>query len=146
MKKEIMSGVKALLAGMLVVPCSRAAARRLLRGMRQNPSESTEPVSSSEEETSKEKITLTIESSQQNVQGNQYAFCEENIAAFEEAHPNITIEVLLDPDEQITSILQTKLAAGQPSDIVVYNKVSAENELDAVNNFVDLSDEPFVDN
>ena len=51
-----------------------------------------------------------------------------------------------DPDEQITSILQTKLAAGQPSDIVVYNKVSAENELDAVNNFVDLSDEPFVDN
>ena len=61
-------------------------------------------------------------------------------------HPNITIEVLLDPDEQITSILQTKLAAGQPSDIVVYNKVSAENELDAVNNFVDLSDEPFVDN
>ena len=54
--------------------------------------------------------------------------------------------MLLDPDEQITSILQTKLAAGQPSDIVVYNKVSAENELDAVNNFVDLSDEPFVDN
>lgn len=90
-------------------------------------------------------ITLTLESSQQNVSGNPYAFSEDNIAAFEEKYPNITVEVLLDPDEQITSILQTKLAAGQPSDIIVYNKVSAENELDAVNNFVDLSDEPFVE-
>lgn len=146
MKKEIVSGVKALLAGMLVVSMLAGCGQEAAQGDVSNPSESTEPVSSSEEEASKEKITLTIESSQQNVQGNQYAFCEENIAAFEEAHPNITIEVLLDPDEQITSILQTKLAAGQPSDIVVYNKVSAENELDAVNNFVDLSDEPFVDN
>ena len=113
MKKEIMSGVKALLAGMLVVSMLAGCGQEAAQGDASNPSESTEPVSSSEEETSKEKITLTIESSQQNVQGNQYAFCEENIAAFEEAHPNITIEVLLDPDEQITSILQTKLAAGQ---------------------------------
>ena len=35
MKKEIVSGVKALLAGMLVVSMLAAAARRLLRGMRQ---------------------------------------------------------------------------------------------------------------
>ena len=53
--------------------------------------------------------------------------------------------MLLDPDEQITSILQTKLAAGQPSDIVVYNKVSRRMSW-MRSYFVDLSDEPFVDN
>ena len=134
MKKEIMSGVKALLAGMLVVSMLAGCGQEAAQGDASNPSESTEPVSSSEEETSKEKITLTIESSQQNVQGQPVCLLRGEYSGVEEAHPNITIEVLLDPDEQITSILQTKLAAGQPSDIVVYNKVSAENELDAVNN------------
>ena len=69
MKKEIMSGVKALLAGMLVVSMLAGCGQEAAQGDASNPSESTEPVSSSEEETSKEKITLTIESSQQKRSG-----------------------------------------------------------------------------
>ena len=52
----------------------------------------------------------------------------------------------MNPDTQNTSILQTKLASGQPSDLVCYNKVSAENELEVEKNCVNLSDEPFVEN
>lgn len=145
MKKNLWLGAKAFAACLLTLA--------LLAGCSAEPAASAQPQTSetaSTEDTSSaavtgESITLTLESSQQNVSGNAYAFSEDNIAAFEDKYPNITVEVLLDPDEQITSILQTKLAAGQPSDIVVYNKVSAENELDAMNNFVDLSEEPFVE-
>ena len=124
MKKEIVSGVKALLAGMLVASML-GRGQEAASGDASNPSESTEPVSSSEEEASKEKNNADYRIKPAKRSGaTSMPFARENIAAFEEAHPNITIEVLLDPDEQITSILQTKLAAGQLSDIVVYNKVS----------------------
>ena len=93
-----------------------------------------------------EEVTLTVEASQEIVNNIPYAFSEENIAAFEEAYPYINVELVLNPDAQNTSILQTKLASGQPSDLICYNKVSAENELEVVKNCVDLSDEPFVDN
>lgn len=55
MKKEIVSGVKALLAGMLVVSMLAGCGQEAAQGDASNPSESTEPVSSSEEEASKEK-------------------------------------------------------------------------------------------
>lgn len=93
-----------------------------------------------------EEITLTVEASQEIVNNIPYAFSEENIVAFEEAYPNINVELVLNPDAQNTSILQTKLASGQPSDLICYNKVSAENELEVAKNCVNLSDEPFVDN
>ncbi len=99
-----------------------------------------------EEGASGENVTLTIEASQEIMNNIPYAFSEENIAAFEEAYPGIEVELVLNPDAQNTSILQTKLASGQPSDLICYNKVSAENELEVQKNCIDLSDEPFVDN
>ena len=154
MKKKIWSGMKVLLAAMLIISmlagCSQGTApgnsSEQSANNESSASNENESVSSSEAEVSKEQVTLTIEASQQSVHGNEYAFSEENIAEFEKTYPNVKVEVVLDPDEQSTSILQTKLAAGQPSDILAYNKVSAENELNAVNNFVDLSNEAFVGN
>lgn len=93
-----------------------------------------------------ENVTLTIEASQEIMNNISYAFSEENIEAFEKEYPNIKVELVLNPDAQNTSILQTKLASGQPSDLICYNKVSAENELEVQKNCLDLSDEPFVDN
>ncbi|MEE0199451.1 MAG: ABC transporter substrate-binding protein [Muricomes sp.] len=93
-----------------------------------------------------ESVTLTVEASQEIVNNIPYAFSEENIAAFEEQYPEIKVELVLNPDAQNTSIIQTKLASGQPSDLICYNKVSAENELEVAKNCVDLSDEPFVEN
>ncbi|MCI5902652.1 MAG: ABC transporter substrate-binding protein [Blautia sp.] len=90
-------------------------------------------------------VTLTIEASQEIVNNIPYAFYDENIAAFEAQYPNIKVELVLNPDAQNTSILQTKLASGQPSDLICYNKVAAENELEVVKNCVDLSNEAFVD-
>lgn len=94
----------------------------------------------------KESVTLTVEASQEIVNNIPYAFSEENIAAFEKEYPEIKVELVLNPDAQNTSILQTKLASGQPSDLICYNKVSAENELEVAKNCVDLSAEPFVEN
>lgn len=99
-----------------------------------------------EESASNEKVTLTIEASQEIMNNIPYAFSEDNIAAFEEEYPEIEVELVLNPDAQNTSILQTKLASGQPSDLICYNKVSAENELEIQKNCIDLSEEPFVDN
>lgn len=93
----------------------------------------------------KEDITLTIEASQEIVNNISYAFSEENIEAFEAAYPGVKVELVLNPDAQNTSILQTKIASGQPSDLICYNKVSAENELEIMKNCIDLSDEPFVE-
>jgi raffinose/stachyose/melibiose transport system substrate-binding protein len=91
-----------------------------------------------------ENITLTIEASQEMMGNHPYAFDENNIKAFEKAYPNIKVELILNPDAQNTTILQTKLAAGQPSDLICYNKVSAENELEIMSNCVDLTNEAFV--
>lgn len=98
------------------------------------------------ESAKKGNITLTVEASQEIVNNIPYAFSSENIAAFEKENPEIKVELVLNPDAQNTTILQTKLASGQPSDLICYNKVSAENELEVVKNCVDLSDEPFVNN
>lgn len=92
-----------------------------------------------------DKVTLTVEASQEILNNIPWAVYEGNIAAFEELYPNISVELVLNPDAQNTSILQTKLASGQPSDIICYNKVSAENELEVMKNCVDLSNEAFVE-
>jgi raffinose/stachyose/melibiose transport system substrate-binding protein len=95
---------------------------------------------------SSKKVTLTVEASQDMKTSYGFAFSQDNINAFEKKYPNVTVKLLLDPDSEMTIIVQTKLAAGQPSDIINYNKVSAENELGAETNFVDLSGEPWVKN
>lgn len=91
-----------------------------------------------------ENISLTIECSQAFKTPSSAVFNQVNIDAFQVKYPNIKIEPLLIPDAQTTTTLQTKLASGEPSDLVVYNKVSAENELNASKNMVDLSNEPWV--
>ena len=101
---------------------------------------------SGQKDSGKKDIILTVEASQEIVNNIPYAFSEENIAAFENEYPEIKVELVLNPDAQNTSILQTKLASGQPSDLICYNKVSAENELEVQKNCVNLSDEPFVAN
>lgn len=104
------------------------------------------PTNSQTAPAGEKEITLTIELSQEMKNNNPYAFHQANIDAFEKAYPNIKVQLILNPDAQALSILQTKLAAGQPSDIINYSKVAAENELNVVNNFVDLSNEPWVAN
>ena len=94
----------------------------------------------------KKDVTLTIELSQEMKNNNPYSFHQGNIDAFEKEHPNVTVKLILNPDAQCLTILQTKLAAGQPSDIINYSKIAAENELNVTNNFVDLSNEPWVAN
>lgn len=55
-----MSGVKALLAGMLVVSMLAGCGQEAAQGDASNPSESTEPVSSSEEEASERKNNADV--------------------------------------------------------------------------------------
>jgi raffinose/stachyose/melibiose transport system substrate-binding protein len=93
---------------------------------------------------SAKQVTLTIECSQAFKMPANPFFNQANIDAFQAKYPNIKVETLLLPDAQTTQTLQTKLATGEPSDLLVYNKVSAENELGAVNNMVDLSGEPWL--
>ena len=50
-------------------------------------------------------VVLTVEASQEILNNIPYAVYEENIAAFEELYPNITVEMVLNPDAQNTSIL-----------------------------------------
>jgi raffinose/stachyose/melibiose transport system substrate-binding protein len=90
------------------------------------------------------KVTLTIETSQEMLTNNPFVNYQPNIDAFEAKYPNITVKFVLDPDTQVQNILQTKIAAGQPSDIIIFSKVAAENELNLEENFIDLSDEPWV--
>lgn len=93
---------------------------------------------------SEKKVTLTIESSQAFTGTNHPIFNEANIKAFEDKYPHIKVDILLIPDAQATTTLQTKLAAGETSDIILYNRVSAENELNAAVNMLELGAEPWV--
>ena len=135
MKRKLMKA-----AGMLV------AVSLLTAGCGSSVGKSSDEVKESGGNKKAESVTLTVEASQEIVNNIPYAFSEENIAAFEEQYPEIKVELVLNPDAQNTSIIQTKLASGQPSDLICYNKVSAENELEVAKNCVDLSDEPFVEN
>lgn len=135
MKRKLMKAVGMLLAvSLLTAGCGSSAGSSSDEGKESGGNKKAESV------------TLTVEASQEIVNNIPYAFSEENIAAFEEQYPEIKVELVLNPDAQNTSIIQTKLASGQPSDLICYNKVSAENELEVAKNCVDLSDEPFVEN
>lgn len=89
-------------------------------------------------------VTLTIEVGQEGVITFPTTFYKPNLDAFELKYPNIKVKLLLIPETQIKKVIQTKLASGQPSDVICYNKISGENELDAIKNFTDLSKEPWV--
>ncbi|NMA75385.1 MAG: extracellular solute-binding protein, partial [Bacteroidales bacterium] len=147
MRYKLLRGAGVLLAAIIFistlagcgtkVPTSEDSQANPTGGSSQDPSSG---------ETSQKEVTLTIELSQEMKNNNPYAFHQPNIDAFEKEHPNIKVKLILNPDAQALTILQTKLAAGQPSDLINYSKVAAENELNVVNNFVDLSNEPWVAN
>lgn len=138
MKRRLRVGILIILSLVLVIStfvgCGDSA----------NDQPATPGTSTSNEPVSSEKVTLTIEASQAQKTNTPEVLVQENIDAFEKKYPNIKVEVLLLPDGQATTTLQTKLAAGEPSDILIYNKVAAENELSAMTNMVDLSGEPWV--
>ncbi|MGA2977055.1 MAG: ABC transporter substrate-binding protein [Spirochaetia bacterium] len=96
--------------------------------------------------TTSQPINLTIAGSQDFNRGDSWVVYQPNpnFDAFEAKNPGVKIQLLLNPDPQNTQILQTQLATGEPSDIMFYNKVSAENELGAEQNMVDLSSQPWV--
>lgn len=89
-------------------------------------------------------VTLTIEAGQAMMNNNPYVFNEENIKKFEE-ETGIKVDVILTPDNQVKNVLQTKLTTGETPDLIVFNKVSAENELRTMDNMLDLSNEPWVE-
>lgn len=89
-------------------------------------------------------VTLTIEAGQAMMNNHPYVFNEENIKKFEE-ETGIKVDVILTPDNQVKNVLQTKLTTGETPDLIVFNKVSAENELRTMDNMLDLSNEPWVE-
>lgn len=91
-----------------------------------------------------EEIVLTIELGQ-DMKTQNYQACNETLyAAFEAENPNIKIEEVLVPDAQFDNVVLTKLAAGEPSDIIVANRLSGETTFNSYVNFEDLSDQEFV--
>lgn len=101
----------------------------------------TTPVMAGEGE---EKVTLTIEMSQDMKTQNNEAVNEEIYAAFEEKYPNIKVEEILVPDAQYKNVVSTKISAGEPSDIIICNRLNGQTDYNAKENMLDLSDMEFV--
>ena len=101
----------------------------------------TTPVMAGEGE---EKVTLTIEMSQDMKAQNNEAVNEEIYAAFEEKYPNIEVEEILVPDAQYKNVVSTKISAGEPSDIIICNRLNGQTDYNAKENMLDLSDMEFV--
>jgi raffinose/stachyose/melibiose transport system substrate-binding protein len=92
---------------------------------------------------SAKKVTITMEAGQAMKANNPYVFSQANLDEFEKQH-NIKVELIIDPDNQVKNIIQTKIATNETPDLVVYNKVAAENELNAAANMVNLNDQSWV--
>lgn len=101
----------------------------------------TTPVMAGEGE---EKVTLTIEMSQDMKAQNNEAVNEEIYAAFEEKYPDIEVEEILVPDAQYKNVVSTKISAGEPSDIIICNRLNGQTDYNAKENMLDLSDMEFV--
>jgi len=95
------------------------------------------------DQTKSEKVTITIEAGQAMTTNNPYVFSQANIEEFEK-QTGIQVELILDPDNQVKNVLQTKLTTGETPDLIVYNKVAAENELRTADTMLDLGNEPWV--
>lgn len=93
---------------------------------------------------SSKNVTITIEAGQAMTTNNPYVFSQANFDEFEK-QTGIKVELILDPDNQAKNVLQTKLTTGETPDIIVFNKVAAENELRTAANMMDLSNEPWVE-
>ncbi|RED55294.1 ABC transporter substrate-binding protein [Cohnella lupini] len=106
-----------------------------LKGQQEQSSGSVAPA--------KESVTITMEVGQALKEVAPHAFSQANIDEFEK-QTNVKVKVIIDPDNQVKNVLQTKLSTSETPDIVVFNKVSGENELNTANYMLDLSGEPWV--
>ncbi len=91
-----------------------------------------------------EPTTLVIEASQASAIPTNAFFNQANIDAFHLRNPGIRISVKLIPDHATLNAYRGALSSESPPDIMIYSKVSAENELDAMRTMVDMSGEPWA--
>lgn len=90
------------------------------------------------------KVVLTLFVGQDALVTFPSTFYKPNIDAFENEYPYITVKIEEIPEKSILDIALAKFGAGDPPDLICFNKVSAENELNASQNFVDLSNQSWV--
>ncbi|MBW5448937.1 extracellular solute-binding protein [Cohnella sp. CFH 77786] len=88
-----------------------------------------------------EKVTIELAISKSS---QDYAFIKEELLKQFEDQTNIHVNVQMLPSEQVTTVLQTKLAVGEAPDLVPYNLASAVNDLNLERNFEILDDQPWV--
>ncbi|MCZ8521647.1 MULTISPECIES: ABC transporter substrate-binding protein [Paenibacillus] len=72
------------------------------------------------------------------------AYANPALLAEFEKQTNIHVNIQMLPSEQISTIMQTKLAVGEVPDLILYNLVSAERELNLSKNFEVLDQEPWA--
>lgn len=72
------------------------------------------------------------------------AYANKEMLAEFENQTNIHVNIQMLPSEQISTIMQTKLAVGEVPDLILYNLVSAERELNLDKNFEQLDNEPWA--
>lgn len=78
-------------------------------------------------------------------QPSTVASAEALIEAFQAANPDIRVELeTRPPGGEGDNIIKTRLATGQLSDVISYNSGSLFQALNPAQNFVDLSDEPWM--
>lgn len=90
---------------------------------------------------SSSKVTLQLAISKSS---QDSAFVDQDLLKKFEDQTNIHVELQLLPSEQVTTVLQTKLAVGETPDIVQYNLASAKTDLNLARNFEVLDDQPWV--
>lgn len=86
-----------------------------------------------------ETIELAITKSSQNSEFVSKAVFEEF-----EKETGIRVKLQILPTEQVSTVLQTKLAVGETPDLILYNLITAAKELNLEKNFVALDDEAWV--
>lgn len=72
------------------------------------------------------------------------AYANKDLLAEFEKQTNIHVNIQMLPSEQISTIMQTKLAVGEVPDIILYNLVSAEREWNLEKNFEAFDNESWA--
>lgn len=122
-----------------------ALALTLLAGCGSNSAPNNGEQSGGNKEGSKKAATtITLEAGQAMKENYPFAFSQATLDEFEQ-QTGIKVNVIIDPDNQVKNVLQTKLTTGETPDLVVYNKVSAENELNSATTMLNLNDEPWIE-
>ncbi|MFD1953170.1 ABC transporter substrate-binding protein [Paenibacillus thailandensis] len=97
--------------------------------------------SSGESSSSGEKVTIELAISKAS---QDSAFVDAELLKQFEEQTNIKVNIQQLPSEQVTTVLQTKLAVGETPDIVQYNLASAASDLNLERNFEILDNEHWV--